>query len=235
MNTIVQVSVEVQERDGVLVVDSRLIAERLGIEHESFLKTIETHKASIEEAFGSFRFEIGVKEFVRKDGQKGATQFKYALLTEEQATALMTLSRNTPQVVELKINLVRAFSEARKARNFVPAFPQSPLQILQLAVAQMTEQDAKLTNHETRLQLLEERTQKPQQGTEGLEYYTVTGWARKCGVQALTHEKALKLGRKAASLSKATGVLVSKIADAKYGQVNAYHADILKVVFSQPV
>jgi hypothetical protein len=51
----------------------------------------------------------------------------------------------------------------------------------------------------------------------------------------LPHEKALKYGRKAASLSKANGVPVSKIADSKYGQVNAYHADILRVVFSQPV
>jgi hypothetical protein len=51
----------------------------------------------------------------------------------------------------------------------------------------------------------------------------------------LTHEKALKYGRKAANLSKANGVPVSKIADAKYGQVNAYHADVLRVVFSQPV
>jgi phage regulator Rha-like protein len=133
MSNLVQTSVEVQERDGVLVVDSRLIAERLGIEHESFLKTIDTHKASIEEAFGSFRFEIGAKEFLRKDGQKGASQFKYALLTEEQATALMTLSRNTPQVVELKINLVRAFSEARKAKS-ISAVQQSPLQILHVAV-----------------------------------------------------------------------------------------------------
>ncbi|MFY7999455.1 MAG: hypothetical protein ACOVSW_12735 [Candidatus Kapaibacteriota bacterium] len=122
-----------------------------------------------------------------------------------------------------------------KTHSTVPVIPQNPLQLLQLAVAQMTEQDAKLTNHETRLQLLEERTSTPTSDPQTLNYYTVTGWAKKCGVLALPHEKALKLGRKAASLSKANGILVSKIADMRFGQVNAYHADILRVVFSQPV
>ena len=45
--------------DGVLVVDSRLVAERLGIEHESFLKTLDTYQSQIERAFGVLRFEIG--------------------------------------------------------------------------------------------------------------------------------------------------------------------------------
>jgi hypothetical protein len=52
---------------------------------------------------------------------------------------------------------------------------------------------------------------------------------------SLNHKMALQDSRKSTSLSKANGVSMSKIADSKYGQVNAYHADILKVVFSQPV
>jgi phage regulator Rha-like protein len=209
-----------------------LIAERLGIQHKNILDTINSHKASIEEVFGLVAFETRPDNLGRLN-----TPIKIALLTEEQATALMTLSRNTPQVVELKLNLVKAFSEARKARSTV-LVPHSPLEILQLAVTQMVEQNQKLNlldqsvvNHETRLARLEHTTQ---QTGIAPDFYTVSGWARRCGT-AITHEKALKYGRKAASLSKANGVMVSKIADAKYGQVNAYHADILRVVFSQAV
>jgi phage regulator Rha-like protein len=234
MTNLVHTSLEVQEREGVLVVDSRLIAERLGIQHKNFLDTIHSHKDSIEAVFGTVAFET--RPSIDNLGRAN-TPIKIALLTEEQATALMTLSRNTPQVVELKLNLVKAFSEARKARSTV-LVPHSPLEILQLAVTQMVEQNQKLNlldqsvvNHETRLARLEHTTQ---QTGIAPDFYTVSGWARRCGT-AITHEKALKYGRKAASLSKANGVMVSKIADAKYGQVNAYHADILRVVFSQAV
>ena len=48
------------EYEGTLVVDSRLVAQELGIEHESFMVTIKKYKTQTEEAFGQLRFEIGV-------------------------------------------------------------------------------------------------------------------------------------------------------------------------------
>lgn len=48
-----------EHEDGALVVDSRLIAERLDIQHESFMKTINKYKKEAEQAFGHIRFEIG--------------------------------------------------------------------------------------------------------------------------------------------------------------------------------
>jgi phage regulator Rha-like protein len=45
--------------DGVLVVDSRLIAKELGIQHESFIETVEKYKKQSEQAFGVLRFETG--------------------------------------------------------------------------------------------------------------------------------------------------------------------------------
>lgn len=93
--------------DGVLVVDSRLIAEQLGIEHESFIKTIRKYQTQTEQAFGILRFEIGE---IKGRGQPET----FVWLNEEQATFLMTLSRNTPEVVECKKELVRKFSEAKR-------------------------------------------------------------------------------------------------------------------------
>ncbi len=96
--------------EDVLVVDSRLIAARLGIEHESFIRTIKIYQAQAEQAFGVFRFQIGEP----KGGSKGGRPPEHVLLTEDQATFLMTLSRNTPEVVQCKVDLVKAFSKAKE-------------------------------------------------------------------------------------------------------------------------
>jgi phage regulator Rha-like protein len=98
--------------DGVLVVDSRLIAEELGIQHESFMETVEKYRKQSEQAFGTIRFETGSSQM--PDGRINPKPQKFALLTEEQATFYMTLSRNTPEVVQLKVRLVKAFFDARE-------------------------------------------------------------------------------------------------------------------------
>jgi len=90
-----------------LYIDSRLVAPRLGIEHESFLRTLDNYKTQIEQGFGFLRFEIG--EIV---GRGRPTRFAY--LNEDQATFVMTLSRNSPEVVQCKLDLVQAFSRAKQ-------------------------------------------------------------------------------------------------------------------------
>ena len=95
-------------RDGEIVVDSRLIAERLGIDHSNFLETIEKHRTIATQAFGIFRFET---EKLNGPGRRP----KYCLLNEDQATFVMTLSRNTPDVVKCKVELIQAFSKAKAA------------------------------------------------------------------------------------------------------------------------
>jgi phage regulator Rha-like protein len=96
------------EYEGTLVVDSRLVAQELGIEHESFMVTIKKYKTQTEEAFGQLRFQIGVAPV------RGGNPPQYVFLTEEQATFLMTLSRNTPEVLLLKKELVQKFFQARE-------------------------------------------------------------------------------------------------------------------------
>lgn len=98
------------ENGGELVVDSRLISQELGIEHESFVRTIRNYENLIEQEFGILRFQIGE---IQGRGQPERRYF----LTEDQATFLMTLSRNTPEVIRCKINLVKAFSRAKELLN----------------------------------------------------------------------------------------------------------------------
>jgi phage regulator Rha-like protein len=96
--------------DGVLVVDSRLVAKELGIQHENFMDTLKKYQTEAEQAFGVLRFETGKPP----SGSLGGRPEKFAFLTEEQATFYATLSRNTPEVVQLKAKIVKAFFEARR-------------------------------------------------------------------------------------------------------------------------
>jgi phage regulator Rha-like protein len=101
------VVVSFDSEDGeILVVDSRLVATDLNIEHESFVRTIDSNKAIIESSFGVLYSDSDNK------GRTGRPE-KFFWLTEEQSTFLMTLSRNTPEVILCKANLVKAFFKAR--------------------------------------------------------------------------------------------------------------------------
>ena len=112
MSIVVQSPAIVVETKGeTLVVDSRLVAENLGIDHSSFFRTVKKYQTKIEQRFSLIRFEI---EAVKKQGQRGVKYHEFAWLTEDHALFLMTLSRNTDQVVECKANLVTAFSKARQ-------------------------------------------------------------------------------------------------------------------------
>lgn len=97
------------EDGGDLYVDSRLVAERLGIEHRSFLETLDSYESQIREAFGVLRFQTA-----KPLGTKGGRPLRYALLNEDQATFVMTLSRNSPEVVQCKVDLVQSFAKAKK-------------------------------------------------------------------------------------------------------------------------
>ena len=114
-------NLSVREKNGVLVVDSRLIAQELGIKHKSFMETIRKHEKQTEQAFGQLRFEA---ETVR-NAVGAVNESKFVYLTEEQSTFFMTLSRNTEKVVQCKLELVKAFSEAKKIiKQVIPAQAQ---------------------------------------------------------------------------------------------------------------
>lgn len=95
----------------LLLCDSREVAMHLGIEHHSIMKTIRNHKSHIAQHFEVVRFQVDKP----LKGTTGGRPNEYALLTEMQATFIVTLSRNTPHVVEFKATLVKSFYTARQA------------------------------------------------------------------------------------------------------------------------
>ena len=119
----------VTERNGTLVVDSRLVAQELGIEHHTLLKTIDKYSARLETK-SPLRFEVDMVKRI----QGGGSPTRYAWLDERQATLLMTYSRNTQQVLDCKDALVDAFV---KAKQLIPAQSQEIERLkLELQVAQ---------------------------------------------------------------------------------------------------
>ncbi|MCP5197322.1 MAG: Rha family transcriptional regulator [Gammaproteobacteria bacterium] len=72
-------------------VDSRLIAEQLGVEHKATRQLIQQYQTDFEE-FGLLPFEM---EAVKEDGARGTKHEKFALLNEDQSYLLLTYAQNT--------------------------------------------------------------------------------------------------------------------------------------------
>jgi phage regulator Rha-like protein len=128
----------VVQQDNTLVVDSRLIALDLGVEHESVMRLIYKHQAKLEAKFGILRFQIG--EIIGR-GQPE----KFAWLNEGQSTVLMTLSRNTDRVVELKFDLVEKFE---LAKNLLKQIAPKPT-LEQIDLLNLDRETLNLLTHQT--------------------------------------------------------------------------------------
>lgn len=143
---------EVQNKNNQLVVDSRLIASELGISHKAFKETVRDNQKDIEEEFTLLLLETADGKPLPQGGFSNPET--YYLLTEEQATYLMTLSKNTEQVKKAKLNLVKAFSKAKQTlSNINPEL----IQLLQ-----------DMTN---KMNILTERTQRLDKAEQELSQY----------------------------------------------------------------
>jgi hypothetical protein len=63
------------------------------------------------------------------------------------------------------------------------------------------------------------------------DYYTIKGYANKIKL-VLTFSEALSIGRAAGKLSRDKSVEIRKADDERFGEVNSYHIDVLKEVFT---
>jgi phage regulator Rha-like protein len=97
--------------DSSFVVDSRLIASYLEINHSDWIQNIvKKYQTQTEQSFGVLRFENGKPE----TDSKGGRPENFVWLTEEQALFYITLSKNSSKVIECKRNLVDTFFAYRQ-------------------------------------------------------------------------------------------------------------------------
>ena len=88
---------------GELRADSRTFAPKMDIRHRQLMDNIRKYQDKFEE-LGLLPFQTEA----RPEGRHGGGDVIYALLNEDQAHFLLTLSRNTDAVVSAKLALVKA-------------------------------------------------------------------------------------------------------------------------------
>jgi len=103
----------VQQINEIHVVDSRMVADELGVDHSNLVETIKAYQETIEKEFGLIiPFET--------EKLKGVGRPKvFCYLTEDQALFVGSLSRNSENVVRFKVKLIKSFQAVRKAINQV--------------------------------------------------------------------------------------------------------------------
>lgn len=104
-------------------VDSRVLADHLDIQHKNVLALIDENILVFQE-INRLAFETRKGDPLPHGGFAKST--RYALLTEDQAYFLLTLSRNTDRIKRLKLNLVQAFGRFRRkqqnATDYLPFY-----------------------------------------------------------------------------------------------------------------
>lgn len=97
---------------GEPLASSLVIARGMKARHKNMLELIRRHAASLEQ-FGPLAFETRVA----KRPQGGGSPTEYAMLNEQQAALLISLMRNSDEVVAFKVLLIREFYRMRDALN----------------------------------------------------------------------------------------------------------------------
>ena len=101
--------IKIQSNGQSMLVDSRLIAQELGINHRHWKRNIiDKYLQVLENEFGKCVFKTHLQK------GKGGNPTVYALLNEDQAYFLLVLSRNSERVVKCKAKLVKSFQAARR-------------------------------------------------------------------------------------------------------------------------
>lgn len=88
---------------------SAIIAECGGQEHRAIRQLIRTYEKQLKK-FG----KVSTFKMQKPQNESGGRPEKYYKLNEEQATFLITLMKNTPQVVKFKQQLVEEFYSMRQ-------------------------------------------------------------------------------------------------------------------------
>lgn len=120
-------------RNGQALTTSEIIAQGVGIQHKNILALVRNYQADFE-TFNPVAFETRQGKALPQGGfGQGVT---IAILSEQQATLLVTYCKNTETVRKFKVALVKAFYEMREQLH-----PQCPAQA-QLPPPTLTEQQA---------------------------------------------------------------------------------------------
>lgn len=194
---------------------SREVAEMVGKDHSDLLKDIRRYQEYLTE--GNFPLSEYFKEDTYKDST-GRTLNCY--LVSKKGCEFIAHKMTGQKGAIFTAKYIERFHEMQD----VLQKPMTQLEIMQMSINQLVEQERRMNELESRLDIIEAKNQ-----TVPNEYFTIAGFAtiRK---QKIDVALANLLGRKASKLSREYGYDIGKVSDPRYGTVNTYHVDILNKV-----
>ena len=194
---------------------SREVAEMVGKDHSDLLKDIRRYQEYLTE--GNFPLSEYFKEDTYKDST-GRTLNCY--LVSKKGCEFIAHKMTGQKGAIFTAKYIERFHEMQDALQK----PMTQLEIMQMSINQLVEQERRMNELESRMDMIEAKSQ-----TAPNEYFTIAGFAtiRK---QKIDVALANLLGRKASKLSREYGYDIGKVSDPRYGTVNTYHVDILNKV-----
>lgn len=211
---------DITTQNDTLVVDSRLIAEELGIEHRTLMQTIRKYLDRLER-----KTPVTFQTDVVKRPQGGTYEVCYCFLNEAQATLLMTFSRNSDRVLDCKEHLVDAFTAA-KNRSLQTATITTPGNYKEALKALIAEVEAKEKLEAENALLEEENHQLSEALDELFDYSSIVRVAKFNKV----HESRFSW-RSLKAVSIQMGLEIKKVPDARYETKNLYSHDVWRVTY----
>ena len=191
------------------------VAEMVDKDHAHLMRDIRNYIDLLNQSnFGSVDF---FREDTYKDA-KGETRNCYMISKKGCEFIAHKMTGQKGAIFTAKY--IERFHEMQNALQK----PMTQLEIMQMSINQLVEQERRMNELESRLDMIEAKNQ-----TVPNEYFTIAGFAtiRK---QKIDVALANLLGRKASKLSREYGYDIGKVSDPRYGTVNTYHVDILNKV-----
>lgn len=96
--------------DGEPRASSEVIARGVKVQHKNVMELIRRHRTSLEQ-FGPLAFQTRKGKALPQGGFAKATEL--VMLNEHQAALIISFMRNSPDVVEFKVRLIREFFRMR--------------------------------------------------------------------------------------------------------------------------
>lgn len=202
--------------------ESREVAEMIPMRHADLLRSIEGYITAIS-ANAKLRSLDYFIESTYKDQQgKPRKCYKLTKMGCEMVANKLTGEKGILFTAEY----VKRFNEMEKPMSQIDIIIQSALALKSI---EQEQERLRLAQREQEKRLLEIESK---QMTIDKHFYTIAGYANLIGFKGISRKLAADVGRKASKLSREGGYEIGKEHDARYGQVNTYHEDVLKEVFS---
>ncbi len=237
--------INIENKDGQLVVGSRQIAAHFGKEHSDVVYAIEGRTCSCDGAgcgkcSGRGYQQLGILEvsdksqtshmFIKSIYKDGMNRNQKEYLLTRDGFSLLVMGFTGRKALEWKLKYIEAFNRMERQLKAGPMSIDliiATAQELKALELKQIEQDKQLTS------LAEE--QKVIRGKVDIlndKEFTVMGYANLHGVP-VNNKVANHLGRKASKLSREKGYPVGTATHPVFGRVNTYHIDILDRIFDE--